>query len=141
MHIVSDGNGVALAVGISAAEEHESQHFESMLDKVSIAGKAGRPLKRPKQVVGDKGYSSKANRQAARQRRIVPIIAKRSNETCDDFFDKELYRNRNVIEREIGWLKESRSVGTRYEKLALNYLGLVVVACIVQYLKLLESVL
>ena len=109
-----------------------------MLDIVSVPGKSGRPLQRPQYIVGDKGYSSTENRAAARRRCIVPVIAKRSNETCEDFFDKELYRNRNVVEREIGWLKESRSVGTRYEKLALNYLGLVVIACIVQYLNLLE---
>lgn len=70
----------------------------------------------------------------------IPIIAKRSNETVDYYFDKELYRNRNVIEREIGWLRESRSIGTRYCKLALNYLGFVVLGCIQQYLKLLEPV-
>jgi transposase len=129
-----------VALGVTAAQEHESKHFTSMLDAVAIPGKPGRPLKRPKHVVGDKGYSSTANRQAAKKRRIIPIIAQRSNQTCQDFFDKELYRGRNVVEREIGWLKESRSIGTRYEKLALNSLGLVTIACIVQYLKLLESV-
>jgi transposase len=126
---------------VSAAQEHESKHFASMLDRVSVPGKPGRPIQRPEYIVGDKGYSSAENRAAARRRRIVPVIARRSNETTGDFFDKELYRNRNVIEREIGWLKESRSVGTRYEKLALNFLGLVVIACIVQYLNLLENVL
>jgi transposase len=125
---------------VTAAQEHESQHFISLLDAVTLRGKPGRPRKRPKHIVADKGYSSKANREAAKKRRIVPIIAQRSNESCEDFFDKELYRGRNVVEREIGWLKESRSIGTRYEKLALNYLGLVTIACIVQYLKLLEPV-
>jgi transposase len=123
---------------VTAAEEHESRHFAPMLDRVSIPGKVGRPLKRPKYVIADKGYSSQANRQAASKRRIVPMIASRSNESTEYMFDKELYKQRNVIEREIGWLKEKRSVGTRYEKLALNYLGLVVIACITQYLKLLE---
>ena len=123
---------------MTAAQEHESKYFASLLDTVSIPGNPGRPKKRPKHAVADKGYSSRANRQAARKRRIIPIIARKSNETVDDYFDKELYRGRNVVEREIGWLKERRSIGTRYEKLALNYLGLVVLGCIQQYLKLLE---
>ena len=37
-------------------------------------------------------------------------------------FDKELYRRRNVAERLIGWLKESRRLVSRYEKTAKNEL-------------------
>jgi transposase len=44
-----------------------------------------------------------------------------------------------VIERCIGWLKECRSVATRYEKLALHYLGMVQLAIIERYLKLLAQ--
>ena len=37
----------------------------------------------------------------------------------------------------MSWLKECRAVATRYEKLALNYLGLVKLAMIERYLRLL----
>jgi transposase len=111
-----------------------------MLDRVALSGNVGRPRKRPRYAVADKGYSSESNRRAAVARGIIPNIARRVNQTSAYVFDKELYRNRNVVEREIGWLKESRSIGTRYEKTALNFLGLVVLACIQQYLKLLEHV-
>ncbi len=40
-----------------------------------------------------------------------------------------------MIECSIGWLKECRSVATRYEKLALHYLGLVKLAIIERYLR------
>lgn len=125
---------------IMAAQEHESQHVEPLLDRVAIGGKRGRPRRRARFVVGDKGYSSKAVRASIEQRGAIPIIARRSNETTDYYFDKELYRNRNVIERQIGWLKESRSIGTRYEKKALNFLGFLMLGCIQFYLKLLEPV-
>jgi transposase len=127
-------------VKILAAQEHESKHVEPLLDSVAIGGKRGRPRTRSRYVVGDKGYSSKAVRASIKKRGATPIIAKRSNETTEYYFDKELYRNRNVIERQIGWLKESRSIGTRYEKKALNFLGLVILGCIQYYLKLLEPV-
>jgi transposase len=52
-------------------------------------------------------------------------------------YDRSRYRGRNVIERCIGWLKECRSVGTRFEKLGVHYLGLVQLAIIERYLKLL----
>jgi transposase len=51
-------------------------------------------------------------------------------------YDRARYRERNVIERCVGWLKECRSVATRYEKLALHYLGMVQLAIIERYLKL-----
>jgi hypothetical protein len=46
-------------------------------------------------------------------------------------------RGRSTIEQCVGWLKECRAVATRYEKLALNYLGLVKLAFIERYLRLL----
>lgn len=121
-----------------AAQEHESQHAETLLDAVWISGKVGHPIQRSVYVVGDKGYSGKRVRAAIEERGSVPIIPKKSNETTEHYFDKELYRNRNVVERRIGWLKESRSIGTRYCKLALNYLGFVVLGCIQHYLRILE---
>jgi transposase len=51
--------------------------------------------------------------------------------------DRVRYRKRSSIEQCVGWLKECRAVATRYEKLALNFLGLVKLACIERYLRLL----
>lgn len=141
MHILTDANSIPLAVEVMAAQEHESQHVEVLLDTVWIPGKVGHPLQRSVYVVGDKGYAGKPVRQAIEARGGIPIIPKKSNQKAEYYFDKELYRNRNVVERQIGWLKEKRSIGTRYCKLALNYLGFVVLGCICQYLKLLESAL
>lgn len=52
-------------------------------------------------------------------------------------YDRKRYRGRNVIERCIGWLKECRSVATRFEKLAVHFLGMVQLAIIERYLRLL----
>ncbi len=54
-------------------------------------------------------------------------------------FDKEKYRQRNVVERCVSWLKECRRVATRYEKLAVNYLGMVDLAIIQRLLRLLSA--
>jgi hypothetical protein len=39
----------------------------------------------------------------------------------------------------LGWLKESRAVATRFDKLARNYLATVKLAVIRRYLRLLDS--
>ena len=91
----------------------------------------GRPRIRPERVVGDKGYSSKKIREYLRERGIGAVIARRKNEKRAGSFDKEAYRERNVIERAINRLKQFRRVATRYEKRAENYRAMLVIAAIV----------
>ena len=52
-------------------------------------------------------------------------------------YDRVRYRNRNVVERCLGWLKECRALATRFEKLAVHYLWLVHLAIIERYLRIL----
>ena len=42
-----------------------------------------------------------------------------------------------MTERCVGWLKECRAVGTRFDKLAVNYLATVNLAMIQRYLRML----
>jgi len=47
------------------------------------------------------------------------------------------YAGRAVIEQCIGWLKEFRRIGTRYEKFEVNFKGMFHLAMIKRYFKLL----
>jgi transposase len=49
-------------------------------------------------------------------------------------FDREAYRRRCLVEHVVGWLKECRRIGTRFEKLTVNFLAMVKVAMIQRYL-------
>ena len=49
-------------------------------------------------------------------------------------FDRECYRQRNVIERCVNRLKQWRAVDTRYDKRALNYRAGVVIAALLLWL-------
>jgi transposase len=71
---------------------------------------------------------------------ITPVIPSKQNEDREDRsveFDKNRYRQRNIVERLIGWLKECRSVFARYEKTAINFCGMIKMACIERYFKIL----
>lgn len=52
--------------------------------------------------------------------------------------DRRTYKRRAVIEQSVGWLKENRRVGTRYDKLAVNFAAFVNLAIIRRYLRLLD---
>ena len=100
---------------------------------VKRAGR-GRPRLRPKRVIGDKGYSSKKIRRYLRRRGIEYTIPRRCNETRTGPFNKGLYKDRNRVERLINRLKQFRRVATRYEKRAVNFLAMVMIAAIMLWL-------
>ena len=54
-------------------------------------------------------------------------------------FDKETSKRRSIVEQSIGWLKECRRIGTRFEKLAINFLAMVKIAMVKRTLKLVFS--
>lgn len=71
----------------------------------------GRPRKRPAKLHADKGYDSKANRDALWKRGIVPRIARRGIESSE-----KLGRHRWVVERTLAWFNHFRRLTIRYER-------------------------
>ncbi len=90
----------------------------------------GRPKQRPERVAGDKGYDTAAIRAYLRRRGIRITIPRKSNERRRGSFDRELYKERNRIERLINRLKQNRRRATRYEKRGENYRAMWVIAAI-----------
>ena len=75
------------------------------------------------------------------QHGIKPVIPRKDNERPigrPPRFDKISYRRRSIIENCVGWLKECRRIITRFEKLAVSYLGMLKLAMIQRYLRLLQ---
>lgn len=142
LHLVTDGNGLPLAVAVSPGQRHESTCFEATIRAVRLRrGPGQKPRSLPTALAADKAYSAKRIRDWLRVRRTERVIPQRSDQEGrrggHRKFDKAKYRRRNVVERCIGWLKESRRVATRYEKLARNYLGMLKLAMIERFLRLL----
>jgi transposase len=52
------------------------------------------------------------------------VIPSRSRRKTKRRIDRELYKDRNKIERFIGRIKHYRRIATRYEKSARNYLAM-----------------
>jgi transposase len=95
--------------------------------------------RRPKKLAGDKGYSCERVRRWLRRHKVTPVIPTKCNEQRQEGFDREAYRGRNVVERCVNWLKENRRLGTRYEKLAVNFLAMAKLAMIRRYFRILDS--
>ena len=98
----------------------------------------GTPIAWPVALGGDKGYRADWIDEYLLGLGIKPVIPSKSNEQRprDVKFDHKLYRRRNIVERMIGWLKESRRIFSRFEKTARNFSGFIKMAFILRYLRL-----
>lgn len=102
----------------------------------SISVSRGYDIKRrPSAVAADKGYSYRFIRRWLRQKGLRAVIPQRTDQLARHKgrpikFDKEAYKQRNVVERCLGWLKEFRRLSTRYEKQAVNFLAMLRLGCI-----------
>jgi len=121
--------------------------LRATLDAVRVPRRGrGRPRKRPVQVLGDKGYSYPSCRRQLRRRGLKMMIPERVDQRAQRVkkgqrggrpcrFDRDLYRDRNVVERTFLRLKQSRRVATRYDKTKASYQAFVTLASIRLWLK------
>jgi transposase len=117
---------------LTAGQAHESKSFEALMDTINIGRR-----RRPNAVAADKGYSYPRIRAWLSRRGIEAVIPSRADQPTVRI-NKRKYKQRNVVERCIGWLKWCRRVATRYEKLAESYLAMVKLAMIQRCNRLLE---
>jgi transposase len=116
-------------------QQHESTAFEPLMKRIHFRRRRGRPYW-PVQLAADKGYSYPHIRRWVRQHHFKSVIPTRKDQPRDDSFDKATYRKRNLVERVVGWYKECRALGTRYEKLSVDYITLWLIAMIEKTLAL-----
>lgn len=121
--------------------------FAPLMEQLSVARVGpGRPRTRPDRVLGDKAYSSRANRAILRSRGIQAVISEPSDQKGHrsnrgraggrpPAFDAETYRRRNTVERSFSDHKQWRGIATRYDKLATTYRGGVVLRAITLWLR------
>jgi len=140
---LGDAHGHPLHFHLTPGQAHESTALVSVLngaDDALLDGE-GEPIAWPVALAGDKGYRADWIDECLLQLEIIPVIPSKENEDRDARlieFDREAYRQRNIIERLIGWLKESRRILTRFEKTAKNFAGMIKMAFIHRYLRLMD---
>ena len=128
IHLKTDLDGQPLDFHLTGGEAGDSTEFEISLDLG--------PDIRPRIAVTDKGYDSRSNRAAARQRGITPVIPRRDNsKERGRFFPKRLYRLRARIEQTIGKLKRFKRIALRCDKTAISYSAFISFACALMLVK------
>jgi transposase len=119
IHRVCDAEGTVLGIHVTPGQRHESRAFEPTMERVYLPRRRGR-RRWPRRLAGDKGYSYPRIWRWLARRRIGRVIPTRKDQPRAADFDVAESRKRNIIERVVGWSKESRRLLTRFEKLAVN---------------------
>ena len=78
----------------------------------------------PGAVVCDKAYDTNKVLETIAAQQAQPVIPPKATRLDQRAYDKNLYADRNKIERFFGRLKEARGFATRYEKTAVSFLAL-----------------
>ena len=71
-------------------------------------------------VLADKGYDSDEFIEAIEWSGAIAVIPSRCHRQTQREYDRELYKERNLVERFLQKLKAFRRIATRYEKLKRN---------------------
>lgn len=144
IHVLCDSQGHPLHFHLTAGQVHESTVLDTILigADAHLSASEGEPVAWPLALSGDKGYRAAWIDEYLIDLGIQPVIPSKENEDRDARnveFDREAYRQRNIVERLIGWIKECRRVFSRFEKTAKNFGGFIKMAFIQRYLRLLTG--
>jgi transposase len=124
IHAIVDALGNPLAVRLTGGQVHDITQAEALLAEI-----------KPQALIADKGYDADGFIEALSVRRIAPVIPPKANRRVGRPCDFALYAERNLVERFFNALKQFRSIATRYEKTARNFLAGIHLACALAWLK------
>ena len=74
-------------------------------------------------VLADKGYESNRILAFIRSGGATAVIPPKANRKEPWEYDRELYRQRNLIERTFNKLKHWRRIATRYDRRSIHFLS------------------
>ena len=112
IHISVDALGNPLRFIVTAGQESDINQGYAL-----ITGYDGN------HVLADKGYDADAFVEAIRAQGAQAVIPPRSNRLQPRHYDKELYKERHLVECFINKIKHYRHIFSRFDKLAIRYLS------------------
>ncbi|WP_414170617.1 transposase [Streptoverticillium reticulum] len=111
-HLICDGKGTPFKVITTAANVNDVTQTLALVDGIPpVAGRPGRPRRRPDALLGDKGYDSNPNRREIRKRRILPVISRKGTPNIED-----LGKLRYVVEQTFALLHQFKRLAVRWER-------------------------
>jgi transposase len=141
IHTLADEATATVQIRLTAGQSGDNPQLVGLIDDYRAAGQ-----RTPFRLLADKAYSHPSTRNQLRQRKIPHTIPQRSDQIAHrqakgsrggrpPALDAEKYKQRNTVERSYLRLKQWRGIATRYDKHARTFLGGVLLAAAVIYVK------
>ena len=125
-HVITDAAGIPLASSVTAANVNDIDQLAPLFDAIpEVAGKAGRPRRKPDAVQGDLAYDSEPHRQGLRDLGVEPILPEKQIDDQDG-----LGKTRWPVERTLSWAHQNRRLRIRYERRPDIHQAFLTLACI-----------
>lgn len=124
IHASTDALGLPVRLIAGPGQQNDAARGEELINGLQAGA-----------VLADKGYDSDQLRQKIKNQGGQSVIPPRKHRKVPIIYDKDLYKERNAVERFFNKLKHFRRVATRYDKLLINFLGFVKIAAISLWLK------
>ena len=124
IHTAVNGLGLPVRFVLTPGQAADVTQAETLLE--------GAPFE---VVIGDKGFDSPKLVDFIEARGGEAVIPSLKNRAKQRAYDRERYKDRNLVERFWNKIKHYRRVATRYEKNARNFLAFIHVASIMVLLQ------
>lgn len=124
IHLACDALGNALRFILTSGQRNDITQAEGLIENFAAD-----------YVIADKGYDAEPFILKLKERKAEAVIPSRRNHKVQRVIDTHLYKERHLIENQIGKLKHFRRVFSRFDKLAKNYLSFIYLASTVVWLR------
>jgi len=129
--LLTDGDGVPLAIAVSGANTHDMRLVEPTLKSFAVRRPRPKSGGRKQHFCGDKGYDYADTRDLVRRWGYTLHIKSRGDEAKALRSNPRFRARRWVVERSHSWLNRYRRLLIRWEKKAVNYEAMLHLACAV----------
>ena len=110
--MVTDAQGQPIRLALTGGQEADGPQAIPLLTGIETEG-----------IIADKGYESNQILTFIQGQGAEAVIPPKSNRKDPWEYDRQLYRNRNLIERAFNKLKQWRRLATRYDRKSLYFLS------------------
>jgi transposase len=124
IHALVDALGNPLAFLLTAGQTHDLVGADALLPQIAAD-----------RLIADKAYDADARvREPLARAGKAAVIPPRLNRLAPRDFDRDIYKERHLIENFFCKLKQFRAIATRYDKTAQNFLAAVHLAAAIIWL-------
>jgi transposase len=115
--------GKPLQIILTGGQRHEATVAEELVEYAQ--GKI---------FLGDTAYDGQKIRDKIASKGLQAVIRPHPSRSLAPGYDKHLYKERHLVEVFFNRIKHFRRIATRYEKTARNFLSMIYIACLREWL-------